>query len=224
MHNTNPAHLCRVTVPLLHLKAAALFAPKNDIRYYLKGVHIEATGTKVYAVATCGAALAALHSERGDSDIGSGCLIVPSEVIADIAKKLPKTLREVTFRRLAEHTDGAPNSIPGPGRWDVEQLDSLGCGITFKAVDGRYPDRRRVLPANPTGEAAQLNPEYLTKFDKAAKLLGTAKTHPVVIPSGAGAALVAIEGHPLAGVVMPLRMPQGWQVPSASSVISAFAG
>ena len=47
-----------IRIPANIFKAIASFRPEHDIRYYLKGVLLEVTGTAIYIVATNGQTLA----------------------------------------------------------------------------------------------------------------------------------------------------------------------
>jgi hypothetical protein len=63
----------------------------------------------------------------------------------------------------------------------------------------------RVLPTKPaTGEAAQFNPELITRFVKCSKLLNGTK-HPVIAHNGGSSALVDLGLDRFIGVVMPMR-------------------
>ena len=137
----------QTTIEIKTIKALLHFAAKKDIRYYLQGVHIEQGATGTYAVATNGHFIAIA---RIDTQVQA-----PASVI-------------VGSGQLAAAIKGAKGAA---------MIDADGARVTIKttagettadAVDGRYPDWRRVIRAPQTGEQAYFNPEYLATVQKAA--------------------------------------------------------
>ena len=96
------------------------------------------------------------------------------------------------------------------GKWGVVD------GFTrtgFEPINAAYPNYRRIIPAKPSGEAAQFDANLITPFAKAAKALGAIydKVPRVLIKhNGNGAALVSFgRDDEYIGVIMPLRpLPQ----------------
>lgn len=56
----------KVNIDPRKLRAVALMAPKDEIRYYLNGVQIEITPDEVFYIATNGHALIAYRDARPD--------------------------------------------------------------------------------------------------------------------------------------------------------------
>ena len=133
------------------LKALLLFAAKKDIRYYLKGLHFEQSATGTVAVATNGHCLAVARLDRESVEPAS--FTVPREHLDNVVK-------------------GAKGSI------DIVQVDAAQCTlnssngrITVPLCDGKFPDWRRVVTQQQTGERAYFHPDYVSMVYKAGQLL-----------------------------------------------------
>lgn len=171
-----------ILLPKNSLKAMALLASKQDIRYYLNGVLVESTGAYTRLVATDGHLLGVFQISETAHDGNAFSIIIPNEIIAKLDKK-------DNFLSTNEH-----------GNWSID-------GISFTPVEGKFPDYMRVLPAKPaSGESAQFNPELITRFAKCSKLLN-GRPWPVIAHNGESSALVDIGLDRFIGVVMPMRNP-----------------
>lgn len=84
--------------------------------------------------------------------------------------------------------------------------DRLG-HILFDAIDGTYPDWRRVIPSETSGEVAQFNPAYVGDLSKMAKLLGGVYAH--IHHNGEAPAGVIFERKDCFAVLMPVRCDKG---------------
>lgn len=171
-----------------HLRAVIHCAGKNDIRYYLNGVYVEALPDETRVVATTGYVCAVFRSAATNPE--------PFNVI------IPRATVEA-FVKLAK----------GVKHVDVTVADGtcrLSCAsgsLPFAPIVGRFPDYRQLFPQAPSGETAQFNPELLVAFSKVAKAMG-AKAYPEIAHNGTGPALVRINAvHDFAGVIMPFRQP-----------------
>lgn len=177
-----------------HLRATLITAAKNDVRYYLNGLLIEIYLDRLFIVSTDGNRLSVL---RDDSNPG---VEVPEGGTAFV---MPRTLAE---------TIKAEKRLPTVGlTFDTETkiitLNDYGSASSAKAVDGVFPDWRRVLPTNPSGEAANFNPEFVGDLAKIAKALGCAVTSPIIWHGGSSAALVTITNAPeFVGVMVPFEI------------------
>jgi DNA polymerase-3 subunit beta len=183
--------MTNVNIDLNLVKACAVCASKEEARYYLNGVYITSDGEALVSVATDGHRLAAFrHTIDQDAPLAPFGVIVPLAIIAGI--KLNKV---GTIATLA-HVEGLKWSIAHNGQ-----------SITFDAVDGTFPDWRRVVPKEASGEVAQFNPSYIGDFAKIAKILGGKKDTPVIIAhNGSGPSLVSF-GVDIDGIacLMPIR-------------------
>ena len=166
------------------LKAAVLFTSKEEVRYYLKGVSIQATIATVKVAATDGHRLfVARVCQEENTEAFS--IIIPSDTIATATKgaKYPLALSKLSDTQ-----------------W------RLGDTI-FTPIDGTFPEYSRIVPTSVSGETAQYNPEYVAALGKANKLLGGSNTATIGY-NGKNPALVTGDGykaHNAIAVIMPMR-------------------
>jgi DNA polymerase-3 subunit beta len=166
------------------LKAVAIAASTEQTRYYLNGVNLQIANGEATMIATNGhMMLGARHATDGDA---CTC-IIPSALIKSL--KLDRKAGD-----MAEFTfDGKDIVIRYAG-------STYGSG----AIDGVFPDWRRVVPREPaSGDAAQFNVEYLAAFAAAARVMGTKEI--TVSHNGLNPALVTWHDGDTFGVLMPLR-------------------
>ena len=181
------------------VKAAAMCASKEETRYYLKGVAIQASAKGVFIVATDGHRLAAFKQLQG-YDGESFNIIIPLDIIAKI--KLNKKDPFATLK-LA---DGLLN------QWSITHDGST---ITFSVIDGTFPDWQRIIPSELNGKTAQFNMTYLGDFAKVAKALTGSETSVSIAHNGDGPALLSFgEEVDGLGVLMPLRKTIKAQAPN----------
>jgi DNA polymerase-3 subunit beta len=180
-----------VNIDLNLVKACALACSKEETRYYLNGVFIQYDGHALVSVATDGHRLVAFkHDCAQDNALESFGVIIPRAIINAI-----KLAKHGTIARLY-HVNGL--------KWTIEYN---GQAVTFDAIDGIFPDWKRVVPSKTSGEIAQFNLEYMADFAKITKLLGKNAPHCAIAHNGHGPALVSFnsdfDGF---GVLMPVRM------------------
>jgi len=137
----------QISIQIKTIKALLHFAAKKDIRYYLQGVHIEQGATGTYAVATNGHFIAIARIDTQAQTPAS--VIVGSDHLASAIKGVKGA--------AMIGADGAKVTIK-----------TTAGETTVDAIDGRYPDWRRVIRAPQTGEQSYFNPEYLATVQKAA--------------------------------------------------------
>lgn len=168
-----------ILIPKNSLKAMSLLASKQDIRYYLNGVLVESNSEHTRLVATDGHLLGVFQTSETAHNDEAFSIIIPNEIIAKLDKKDNFLCCE-------------------DGKWNID-------GISFAPVDGKFPDYMRVLPVKPaSGETAQFNHEFITRFAKCSKLLNGTK-YPVIAHNGSSSALVDLGLDRFIGVVMPMR-------------------
>lgn len=169
-----------------HLKAAFLFAAKNDVRFYLVGVLVK----DGMIAATNGHSLLICDSP----DVPDVEIIIPRDAIDSLIKKI--------------------GSIPKTELLNVRQIDDEYWLIDyqmrmfefFRPVDGKFPDIKKVdiqKPTEPPKEFVQFNLDYIQLFTKAAKVLGI--TYPYFYPTGAHSSAYVELTDDVHGVLMPLR-------------------
>jgi DNA polymerase-3 subunit beta len=189
-------------VPYKALKAISLFAPANDVRYYLNGVLIDSTGTEVRLVATDGHTLA-LYRLREEAPVGRA--ILPIEDVKD-ALKVPRTVADKEHPFEVEFPTNNAVGLP-----IISITHDNGTVQKATAIDGKFPDYLHVLPRTASGEPAQYNPEYISRFAQADRILGGLKRGDLpnvyVHYNGNGGALVECQhDSSFLGVVMPMRL------------------
>lgn len=170
-----------------YLKAAAIVASKEETRYYLKGVAVQAGDKGAFIVATDGhRAMAFRQSSEAQAPVD---IIIPADIIAGIKPN--------KYDERAELTQESEN------RW---RIDYCGTSIVFSPIDGTFPEWRRVVPKEISGETAQFNPAYVGDFAKVAKALAAEGDCVKIAHNGGRPALVtfgdAIDGF---GLLMPTR-------------------
>ncbi len=149
----------KIEVPMQLLDAATICAAKKDVRFYLNGVafshgHIVSTdGHRAFACLVGGL----------NEDLE---FIIPTEAIKSFIKKVPAKTRIADCTVFYD-----PSTRHGEIHYGQEARE------LFIAIDGKYPDWRRVFPQKiPTGEykgfVPQFNWQYLVDFQKIHKTLG----------------------------------------------------
>jgi DNA polymerase-3 subunit beta len=140
--------IMQISIQIKTIKALLHFAAKKDIRYYLQGVQIEQCETGTYAVATNGHFLAVARIDTQAQAPAS--VIIGSDHLSAAIKG-----NKLDFITL---------DVDGP----KVTIKTGASEVTVQAVDGRYPDWRRVIRAPQTGEQAYFNADYLALVQKAA--------------------------------------------------------
>lgn len=146
------------------------FAGTQDIRFYLNGVYLQNTSEGFFAVATNGHVLA--YAKLGDK-LGDDFEIILSNSVAKIIASCKER-----FGMDLEH-ESATNQV---------SLKTSEGTQTLKAIEGKYPDWRRIVPQDDNN--AQLGDKplglsvvYLAWLEKAYKAF---KKHDKSIGEGVG--------------------------------------
>jgi DNA polymerase-3 subunit beta len=185
--------LVKVTLRRSFVRAALIAAAKEDVRWYLKGLAVELHRDCAFIIGCDGARL---HVFR-DGAAGAGEQVGPGiEFIIprDALEKL-KSARGTDIVDIAYDTEAKTVAV-----------DDFGTVTTVKAHEGLYPDWRRVLPKEVSGEASNINVSFLADLPKLAKALDVKDTAIQVSHGGNQATLVTIDSIPeFAGVIMPMR-------------------
>lgn len=195
-----------IAIPAAFIDAAMCAVSKEETRYYLKGVFIDARGfiaatnEHMAFAARCNEAfkLAGVQPERLPDALHG--VIVPDTALRAVAKGKDS---QVTIERDAN------------GLWWA----SRGALRThFEPVDGNFPDWQRIIPAVPeTLTAAHYQPQYVSALGDMAKALRNGKKGEAaffrILQAGEGPALVtfdAVDDKPgprtdCCAVLMPMR-------------------
>ena len=199
----------KLTIDHAILKALLLVAPKQDIRYYIKGVLVDVRAQDVTLVATNGSILLSVpYPDNIEGDRLVGQWIIPREVL-EVVK--PCKVGRTTLPITVEILPGAQTPDPERPGVTIKATDTITIAgattTTTKPVDGRYPDWRRVMPGSASLEVAQFDPALVATFGDVHSLLGgSEKLKPVVHHNGRGGALVSGLGRNALGVIMPYRV------------------
>jgi DNA polymerase-3 subunit beta len=172
------------TIKTNELKALLICAAKNDVRYYLNGVHFESSANGMIAAATDGHRLL--------------CINLPAENAPNIKNLIPRALIEAAVKTKSVYIE---ITIEGGN----VTLASAGQSISGSITDGVFPDYRRVIPNSVSGiQGNDFNNTYLVDFDKIGALIEGGKAS--VLQNGPGmSALVRFDNENAIGVIMPLR-------------------
>jgi DNA polymerase-3 subunit beta len=149
--------------------AVALFRAINDIRYYLNGLYLEAGAHGARLVGCDGHQLAVARIEGKYTE---SSIILPSSLVAAVKAKA-RSPKLVTL----EFSDGGQQLVDRDNAKNVfvPRDITLTYGettTTAKELDGKFPDYRRVVPAEADGTAAQFDPKLVKRIDRACSVLG----------------------------------------------------
>lgn len=190
-------HLSQETIA--RIAYVSLFAGTQDIRYYLNGVCLQNSSDGFFAVATNGHVMAvAKLGDKLESDDFE--IILPNSAAKIIASCKDRLGLDLDHEKVTEQVS-------------IKTQDGTQ---TLKALGGKYPDWRRIVPQGDTAQLGDnplgLSVVYLALLDKAMKAF---KKHHKTI--GKGAALkyygysspVVFEPESVSGIkvlLMPYRM------------------
>jgi hypothetical protein len=192
-----------ITLNTTLLKAANMVTGKDPIRPYLQGVFLEITPEEVIYVATDGHRLVAF---REDAQWLKGAepkkinMIIPFWAVSELK---PTTKH---YKAILEENDD--------GNFSMTHLKSNDSVTTsFPSLGYQYPDWRRVVPLETSGELTQFNADYLASFKKMGRLLGASESSPPVIHhNGLGPAIIylgTLDCLDYVAVIMPMRTDFG---------------
>lgn len=186
-----------LTVQSNQLAAAQISAAVKDHRYYLNGILIESSqdGSQAVIVATDNHRM--LVQDIDGAGVPFAPVIIPRDLVKAVAAKTRPGPVTITFPATRESAD-------------VMRQVTLCRGVTSVTgaeLEARYPDWRRVVPKEPSGQAVQFNVDYLADFGKVAALICPKKSALLHVHyNGESAALINFPGVDNAlGVLMPLR-------------------
>lgn len=180
----------RITIDRNALKAVSRFAAVKDIRFYLVGVLIESNPLQTRLCATDGHTLAVHRADAKGDNEGSWTGILPLDAVNTLLKMKP------AIKSLKDEPIALTIAESGEIRCDWN-----GQSIITRAVDGTFPDYRRVIPSSLDGQPAWINPDYLSRIVDAAKDVGSGFS----FGFGGNSCSLAYIGTDLLAVVMPMR-------------------
>lgn len=164
---------------------------KKDVRYYLNGLNIKKIGPQCRIAGTNGHVLLMAGVDCGGVESGGSDFefTVPRSLVENKAKGKSVT---ITWDPPKSATEGA----------GTVTVTDLGISASAPAIDGRYPDVSRVVPAECSGVTAQFQGDVLLVLDKASRAMGK-KGFFTLHHNGQNGAIVRIGD--VYGVAMPLR-------------------
>jgi DNA polymerase III sliding clamp (beta) subunit (PCNA family) len=158
------------------LEAVSLCASKEATRYYLCGVCVEVNQDDTIAlIATDGYRMAAIRYSK-DAATKDSFIISNDDIkkVLTLYKGECKTAGKIYRDNLVISIDHADDNLTLSivMRYKDETPPLIKASFTTKAVDGNFPDYRRVLPARSgTVGAISFNAVYMADFARIANLL-----------------------------------------------------
>lgn len=202
------------------LKAAAIIAPRNDIRYYLNGVLVDVFEQEARLVVTDGHRLAIFRKTIADGVPHK--LIVPIDVIGLLK---PRAVNGKTGVATFSYDPEKPTA--------KAMLEYRDIGFRFTPIDGKYPDYSQTMnkATTPSGVVSQFQLPYLYDFGRMVDAaFGSGRLYPPSIwHNGDGPAAVTYKDHDdFFGIVMPLRadsefIPPAWTLPKPEPEVALAA-
>ena len=184
-----------------YLRAAVLFAAKQEVRYNLVGVNLASYGDGTGQLQATDGHRAVVMRLTGMPIGYKFSAIIPRESIETIVKSKGVRKAVSVSVQIAEDMQdyrGAAFTLCEP---------VSGVTVGGKTIDGIFPDMRKVVPQATSGVMAQYNWQYLADCQDAAEILGVSRASegaPPIAYNGDGAAIVFLTEDAFA-LVMPCR-------------------
>lgn len=153
----------RISLSSKYIPAIAPFIAKQDVRYYLNGFRVEPHPEQgVLIIATNGHVLAVVHDTDGFTN-GSYVCTLPANIVSACRKKNATRLYFVGDVGYVTSADVPLDDVAIIGPFHIEVAHA-------RAIDGTYPDWRRVISEPSGADQMCVQLEYLRYFETAAKL------------------------------------------------------
>ena len=203
-------HLCREfnDISADHVRLIQRFVSKEETRYYLCGVYMEAAPQGgALLVATDGHRLGIFHDPDGHIEWPMIYSFAPELL------KMTKAPRGEPARRIRIRPDRAAEIRAWPEA-DNQVVGAFPHSDNNGEIDGTFPDWRRVVPDFPENHApAWFNPLYLEAF-KLDATRSAAGCITIRSESESAPAVVLNDRHPdFVGIQMPMRGPDVTEYP-----------
>tara|TARA_R100001143_G_scaffold28420_1_gene28076 strand:- start:1200 stop:1781 length:582 start_codon:yes stop_codon:yes gene_type:complete len=184
-----------LVITVKQARALCMVAPKNDVRAYLNGVHVDMKRNLL--TVTDGHMLLRTKASIQSSKDSDGEYIVPRQTLYDIAKG-----------------GNASNDVALSFDGEVITLTRCnGVSAIAEPVGGTFPDYDRTIPGEVSGELAQFNHECLATCEKALIMCSGRKgLYPNLAHNGNAAAIMSAKGCESFAIIMPRRdsYPAEW--------------
>ncbi len=188
-----------------YLKGLLRLAAKQDIRYYLNGIFVEATkdAGKFY-VATDGHRMGVFHEGWGGDEPEDTTLIIPRDVLEQ-ARLLklngPAKLPTATLTREATGT-----------LWTLNTHE--GARLTFTPIDGKFPEWRKAIPKSTDGGVGSYDWQLMYGFYECMADINGGARNLILTQNGSEPALVTHPSEDFVGVLMPMKMSDSKKLPA----------
>lgn len=192
-----------LTVPASYIAVLKLFTSKTGMS--CDGICLEIGREEARLVATNGAALGCFRLATDQPQITAPLtnIIIHNELLKPI-KPVGKV--EITIGDPELKEQGG-KKVPSNARPVTIASTAMSLRVSGTTLDAVYPDYRRAIPDEVSGEPAQFDTRYLAALAKAWSILHGAKRAPRVGIgyNGENAALISLGDDNFAGVLMPVR-------------------
>lgn len=204
----------RLEIPIPMLRAAALCAAHQDVRFYLNAVRVECEGGRGRIVSTDGACMFVGRFDAPRNE--RVATLIPRDLLDAAEPELRSTkprCQEVATASV----------VIEPARVSIE-LERVT--YSAKPLDGRFPEWQQVIPKECSGAPAVYHPRLWSTFTRCARMFRV--VHPVIYPNGESAGLGGL-GNDALFVAMPMRVgaikaPLAWASSHAAQIAAAVAG
>jgi hypothetical protein len=216
--STKPERMCGFRAQFL--KPLAKIMAKNDVRYYLNGIHIQSNpaGKGVIISATDGHRLLSILDKRGYTNGEWICEISSSLVSASVKASKHKNTRISSHDAIVTFKGNGTYVYGGFHEPEKSQLGEMQSGLFLseylKPIEGNYPKFGRIFKENTEPfdpKILTMNANYLKDCGEVFSMLGNPKFQSISIFGQCGQANVfGLIGHPddefdARLLIMPMR-------------------
>lgn len=151
-----------------HLPRVAMFMARQDIRYYLNGIYIEAAEKGgVYLVGCDGSTMAVIYDKDGMIEGATSVIMRATPGLISACKKADRKIGNPQVLVVGKRVSVAGDF--GQEHTDIEEFVQPG----NPWIDGKFPNWKKVLPNFPKLKrgliSSCLNSQYLSRFSKITK-------------------------------------------------------
>ena len=200
--NANTTTKASLQVPASYIAVLKLFTGKTGMS--CDGICLEIGRKESRLVASNGVMLGCfrIESEQPDVDAPLTNIIIPNDLLKPFR---PVGKVEITIGD-PELKGAGGKKVPSNARPVTIASTAVSLRVSGTTLDAVYPDYRRVIPDEVSGEPAQFDARYLATLAKAWSILHGAKSAPYVGIgyNGYNAALIDLGVDDFVGAIMPL--------------------
>lgn len=197
-------------LPANAVRAVAHAVSTEETRFYLKGVYVETCEHTNATILTATDGHVLLNHQLGDNAFGAPCPTKsrqPGFLLETDWKD--KAWKSKSLGELWVYGDFRTGLLQFVDTYNADNLVRVGV-CEFEAIDGTFPDYRRVLPdfGAPAGASACVNADLVATMASAHKtLLGTRNSLMSITAASESAPMaVRFKNCEMRGVIMPVRM------------------